>query len=354
MKYNKAAKIFVAGHNGMVGSSIIRHLKESGYTNILVAERELCDLRNQAQVNALFEREKPEFVFLAAAKVGGIMANKTYKADFIYDNIMIASNVINASYSYGVKKLLNLGSSCIYPKFADQPIKEEYLLKGELEPTNQPYAIAKIAAIELCKSFNFQYGTDYLSLMPTNLYGEGDNYNLETSHVLPAILRKMQLAKWLMEGNFEQIEQDIQKNPIGFGIDQKLDFNNRNSIIDGFAQIGITENSLILWGTGKVLREFLHTDDVAKAALFFMEEHTFASMGDFVNIGTGKDISIKALAETIQKAVGYEGNIDFDSTKPDGTPRKLLDVSKAKSLGWQYEIELEDGVKMILDDYRNL
>ncbi len=351
MKYNKTAKIFVAGHKGMVGSAIHRLLKESGYTNIVTAGRERCDLRNQAEVEAFFAEEKPEYIFLAAAKVGGIMANKTYKADFIYDNLMIAANVIHAGYKHGVKKLLNLGSSCIYPKFADQPIKEEYLLSGVLEPTNQPYALAKIAAIELCKSYNFQHGTDFLSLMPTNLYGKGDNYNLETSHVLPAIMRKMLLAKWLMEGNFKSIESDLKKHPLGFNLENKIDFSNKNSLIEAFAKIGITESSLVLWGTGKVLREFLHTDDLAKAAVFFMEEHSFASMGDFVNIGTGKDISINELAETIKHIVGYEGKLEFDISKPDGTPRKLLDVSKAKSLGWSYTIETEEGIKSVLEDY---
>lgn len=351
MKYNKSAKIFIAGHNGMVGSAIVRLLEKSGYDNLITADRKVCDLRNQAETNAFFTKEKPEYVFLAAAKVGGIMANKTYKAEFIYDNIMIAANIIEASHKHGVKKLLNLGSSCIYPKLANQPIKEEYLLSGELEPTNQPYAIAKIAAIELCTSYNFQHGTDFLSLMPTNLYGEGDNYNLETSHVLPAILRKMQLAKWLMEGNYREIEKDLAKFPLGFGIDQKIDMSSKDSITESLAQIGITKSSLILWGTGKVLREFLHTDDLARAALFFMEEHTYSSMGAFVNIGTGKDISIRELAEIIKSTIGYEGNLEFDSTKPDGTPRKLLDVSKAKSLGWQYTIEPEEGIKKVFEGY---
>ncbi len=351
MKFNKNAKIFVAGHRGMVGSAIVKKLKEAGYNNIVTARKNECDLTNQRQVNEFFALEKPEFVFLAAAKVGGIMANKTYKADFIYDNIMIASNVIHASYQNNVKKLLNLGSSCIYPKFAEQPIKEEYLLTGELEPTNQPYALAKIAAIELCKSYNFQHGTNFLSLMPTNLFGSGDNYNLETSHVLPAILRKMFLSKWLMEANYDKIAADIAKYPLGFDLEKSHNLKDKHELKEALSKIGVTETSLTLWGSGKVLREFLHTDDLAISAIYFMEEHNYESMGDFVNIGTGKDISIRELAETIQRAVGYEGKLLFDTSKPDGTPRKLLDVSKAKSLGWQYSIELEYGIENLVLEY---
>ncbi len=349
MKSDKNARIFVAGDRGMVGSAIVRKLETAGYDNIITVGKDICDLRNQSEVHRFFEDQKPDYVFIAAAKVGGIMANKTYKADFIYDNLMIAANLIHASYLYKVKKVLNLGSSCIYPKFAPQPIKEEYLLTSDLEPTNQPYAIAKIAAIELCKSYNFQYGTDFISLMPTNLYGTGDNYNLETSHVLPAIIRKMLLAKWLMEGQYSSIISDFKKNTPGFEISSAKE--QEQSINRILSDIGITDSTLTLWGTGKALREFLHTDDLADAAIYFMENHSFSSIRDFVNIGSGKEITIRDLAYLIKNIIGYDGDILFDKSKPDGTPRKLLDVSKAKLLGWTHKIELVDGIKTVVRQY---
>ncbi|OGW46952.1 MAG: GDP-fucose synthetase [Nitrospirae bacterium GWC2_57_9] len=307
---NRDAKIYIAGHRGLVGSALLRRLQDQGYTNLLIKGSKELDLRRQVEVEAFFEQERPEYVFLAAAKVGGILANNTYKAEFIYDNIMIAANIINAAYRSGVKKLLNLGSSCIYPKFAPQPIKEDQLLTGLLEPTNEPYAIAKIAAIKLCRYYNEQYGTNYLSVMPTNLYGPNDNFNLETSHVLPALIRKFHDAK----------------------------ISNRSSVT--------------LWGSGEPFREFLYVDDLADACFFLMERYDYKDIGDFVNIGTGRDIRIKDLALLVKKTVSYEGEIINDRTKPDGTPKKLLDVSKINALGWTAKTSLEEGIKKTYDHFR--
>ncbi|MCB9501738.1 MAG: GDP-L-fucose synthase [Deferribacteres bacterium] len=292
---NKDSKLYVAGHTGLVGSAIMRKLEIEGYQNVVTARSEELDLRDQQQVDAFFEHEKPEYVFLAAAKVGGIMANSTYPAEFIYDNLMIATNVIHAAYKYGVKKLLNLGSSCIYPKNAPQPLKEEYLLTAPLEPTNEPYAIAKISAIKLCQSYNRQYGTNFISAMPTNLYGPGDNFDLETSHVLPAMIRKFHEAK----------------------------VNNAQKVT--------------LWGTGAPRREFLYSDDLADALLFLMHKFDATGEVDFVNVGTGEDISIKDLAELVREAVGYEGQVGWDTSKPDGAMRKMLNVGKLFQIGWEYK-----------------
>ncbi len=297
------SRIYVAGHRGLVGSAIMRKLESDGYTNIAVRTSKELDLRRQIEVEAFFTQEKPDYVFLAAAKVGGILANNTYKAEFIYDNIIIAANVINAAYKAGVKKLLNLGSSCIYPKFAPQPMKEEYLLTGILEPTNEPYAIAKIAAIKLCRYYNEQNGTNFISVMPTNLYGPNDNFDLETSHVLPALIRKFHEAK-------------VAKH-----------------------------DSVVLWGTGEPLREFLYVDDLADACVFLMKNYDYSDIGEFINIGTGTDIKIVELAQLIKRITGFEGEIRHDRTKPDGTPRKLLDISRICSLGWGPKTSLEDGIK---------
>ena len=297
---NKDSKIYVAGHRGLVGSAIMRKLQQEGYTNIITRTHKELDLTNQAQTQEFFEKEKPEYVFLAAAKVGGIHANNTYPADFAYINIMIESNVIKASYDYGVKKLLFLGSSCIYPKLCPQPIKEEYLLTGPLEKTNEAYAIAKIAGLKMCQYFNRQYGTNYISVMPTNLYGPNDNFDLETSHVLPALIRKFHEAK-----------------------------------IDNKPYVEV-------WGTGTPRREFLHVDDLADAVIYLMNNY---DENEPLNIGTGKDITIKELAELIKEIVGYEGEIKFDTTKPDGTPRKLLDVSRLHATGWKHKIELREGIQ---------
>lgn len=305
---DKNSKIYVAGHRGMVGSAIIRRLKELGYYNIVVANRNQLDLINQSDVYNFIKNQQPEYVFLAAAKVGGINDNNTKKADYIYDNIMIQSNIINASHKFGVKKLLFLGSSCIYPKFSEQPIKEEYLLTGSLEPTNDAYAIAKISGIKMCQSFNQQYNTNFISVMPTNLYGPNDNYDLKSSHVLPALIRKFHEAK---VNNSDKVE---------------------------------------IWGTGTPMREFLYVDDLADACVHLMNEY---NDGEIVNIGTGKDITIKQLAETIKEIVGFQGDIYFNSDMPDGTPRKLLDVSKLKNLGWQYKTELKEGIELAYQDFKN-
>lgn len=303
---NKDSKIYVAGHRGLVGSAIVRNLEERGYTNIICRTHKELDLTRQADVEKFFEEEKPEYVFLAAAKVGGIHANNTRPAEFIYENLMIESNIIHSAYKYGVKKLLFLGSSCIYPKFANQPIKEEYLLTGELEPTNEAYAIAKITGIELCKFYRRQYGCDFISAMPTNLYGINDNFDLETSHVLPALIRKFHEAK----------------------------INNQEEVV--------------MWGTGKPLREFMYVDDLADALVHLMVNY---SDEIHVNMGTGKDLSIGELAQIVKEVVGYEGKIVNDLSKPDGTPRKLLDVSRLEATGWKYKTELREGIEKVYKWY---
>ncbi|BBE30213.1 GDP-L-fucose synthase [Tepiditoga spiralis] len=353
----KNSKIYVAGHRGLVGSAIIRKLKSDGYTNIITKTHKELDLTNQQETREFFEQEKPEYVFLAAAKVGGILANDTYKADFIYQNIMIASNVIEASYKYGVKKLLNLGSSCIYPKYAKQPMKEEELLTGELESTNEPYAIAKISAIKMCRYFNEQYGTNFISVMPTNLYGPNDNFNLETAHVLPALIRKFYLGKLLEEEKYDKIIENIKKYKIGFNLDKEIDFDNKDSILKVLKKVGVTKEAITLWGSGEIYREFLYVEDMADACVYLMKnieakEMKKVSLDYFVNIGTGKDIKIKELSNLIKEIIEYNGETIYDKTKPDGTPKKLLDVSKLNSLGWKHNIELEKGVKLIYDWFR--
>lgn len=356
----KEAKIFVAGHKGLVGSAIVRKLKEKGYTNIITKDKSEVDLRRQEEVERFFEKEKPDYVFLAAAKVGGILANNTYPAEFIYDNLAIALNVIHSAYKYRVKKLLNLGSSCIYPKYAPQPMKEEYLLTGSLEPTNEAYAIAKISAIKLVRYYNQQYGTNFISVMPTNLYGPNDNFNLETSHVLPALIRKFHLAKLLEQGNIEGIKKDFRKYPIGFGLDKEINFNDNDSILKVLSKLGIVSLasmvSLTIWGSGEVYREFLYVDDLADACVYLMENIDASDMTKlcndyFVNVGTGKDIKIKDLAILIKDIVGFKGEITHDLTKPDGTPRKLLDVSKINQLGWKAKTRLEEGILKTYEEY---
>jgi len=356
----KEAKIFVAGHKGLVGSAIVRKLREKGYTNIITKDKSEVDLRRQEEVERFFEKEKPDYVFLAAAKVGGILANNTYPAEFIYDNLAIALNVIHSAYKYRVKKLLNLGSSCIYPKYAPQPMKEEYLLTGSLEPTNEAYAIAKISAIKLVRYYNQQYGTNFISVMPTNLYGPNDNFNLETSHVLPALIRKFHLAKLLEQGEIEGIKKDFRKYPIGFGLDKEIDFNDNDSILKVLSKLGIvslaSKVSLTIWGSGEVYREFLYVDDLADACVYLMENIDAPDMAKlcsdyFVNVGTGKDITIKDLAILIKDIVGFKGEITHDLTKPDGTPRKLLDVSKINQLGWKAKTSLEEGILKTYEEY---
>ena len=305
----KESKIYVAGHRGMVGSAIVRKLTSLGYTNLLTRTSAELDLRNQQQVADFFDVEMPEYVFLAAAKVGGIVANNTYRADFLYENLAIQNNIIHGSYLNKVKKLMFLGSSCIYPKLAPQPLKESYLLSGYLEPTNEPYAIAKIAGIKMCEAYRAQYGCNFISVMPTNLYGTNDNYDLINSHVLPAMIRKFHEAK------------------------EK------------------SASEMTLWGTGSPMREFLHADDLAEACLFLMENY---NESELVNIGTGEDVTIKNLAALVKQIVGFQGNIIWDTSKPDGTPRKLMDVSKLHGLGWHHKIALEDGIKLAYQDFLKL
>ena len=332
------AKIYVAGHKGLVGSEIIRALRARGAKTIITRTSSELDLRRQADVEAFFASERPEYVFLAAARVGGILANSTYKAEFIYDNMMIAANVINASYKFKVKKLLNLGSSCIYPKLAEQPMNEDCLLTGSLEPTNEPYAIAKIAAIKLCRYYNEQYGTDFISLMPTNLYGPGDNFNLETSHVLPALMRKFHLAKLLSDARFDEIKADV----TDFAQSGEMIESELKALLKG---LGVTGTDVTIWGSGEPYREFLYVEDIGQASLFLMENYGADKIGEFVNIGTGKDIKIKELGELIKGIVGFEGGIIHDTSKPDGTPRKLLDITRAESLGWKPSTTLSDGIE---------
>ncbi len=353
MKFNKNSKIFVAGARGLVGSAILEKLKALGYENIIHPSKQELDLRIQSEVESFFEKHHPEFVFLAAAKVGGILANKTYPAEFIYDNLAIAINVIHSSYKFGVTKLLNLGSSCIYPKFCPQPMKEEYLLTGSLEPTNEPYAIAKIAALKMCQAYNRQYSTNFITLMPTNLYGIKDNFNLETSHVLPALIRKFILAKLLSENKFELIARDIHKRPLGFGIGTNIEFNNEQEIENLLGRFGIYRNKVVLWGSGKAKREFLFVDDLADACIYFIQNFDYTEVSPFVNIGTGEDIAIGDLAYLIRNLVNFKGEIVFDKSKPDGTPRKLLDVSKAKQLGWHARTSLEEGLTKVINAYLN-
>jgi GDP-L-fucose synthase len=305
---NKESKIYIAGHRGMVGSALVRVLEQNGYNNLVLKTSKELNLTDQLAVKVFFESEKPEYVFLAAAKVGGIVANNTYRAEFIYENLMIQNNVIHNSYLSGVKKLMFLGSSCIYPKNAPQPLKEEYLLTGLLEPTNEPYAIAKIAGIKMCEAYRDQYGCNFISVLPTNLYGPNDNYDLKNSHVLPALLRKFMEAK------------------------------NKG------------DNSVTLWGTGTPLREFLHVDDLASACLFLMKSY---NEREFLNIGVGEDISILDLAKLIKTIVGFEGEIILDQSKPDGTPRKLMDVSRLNELGWEAEIYLDEGIKKVYMEIEN-
>ncbi len=344
-------KIYVAGHRGLVGSSIKRRLDSRGYGNLVFKTSAELDLRRQRETESFFEKEKPDYVFLAAAKVGGILANDTYRAEFIYDNIMIAANVIHSAYRYGVKKLLNLGSSCIYPKFAPQPLKEDYLLTGSLEPTNEPYAIAKISAIKLCRYYNEQYRTNFISVMPTNLYGPNDNFNLETAHVLPALIRKFHLAKLLRERDFPSIVRDVKRYRLGFGIDGKINYEDEDSLTLALKKLGITRDYVLLWGSGEVYREFLYVDDLSDACIFLMENYDYRDIGEFINIGVGEDIKVKELAGIIRDIVGFEGDIRHDLSKPDGTPRKLLDVSRIKKLGWEPKVGLKEGLTLTYNWY---
>jgi len=388
---NKDSKIYIAGHRGLVGSAILKNLKSKGYTNFITKTHKELNLIDQLEVATFFETEKPEYVFLAAAKVGGIIANNTYRGEFIYENIMIQSNVIHQSYVHKVKKLMFLGSTCIYPKNCPQPMKEEYLLTDELEYTNEPYAIAKIAGIKMCESYNLQYGTNFLSVQPTNLYGPNDNFDLEKSHVLPALLRKIHLGKALENSDLETVRKDLDKLPIE-GISGKSSEKEIEKILRKYGiKKSKTENhksqiSIEVWGSGKPMREFLWSEDMADACVFLMEKVDFNDLvspfggdaqraegeGDMdsfppsgemsagqrgrnthINIGTGKEISIKELAETVKNRVDFKGELHFNTKKPDGTLRKLTDSSKLHKLGWKHSVGLEDGIKKIYDWYLN-
>ena len=367
----KTSKIYVAGHRGLVGSAILRHLQSAGYSNIVIRTHAELDLIRQTDVEGFFAEEQPEYIFLAAAKVGGIWANKTYPAEFIYNNLAIQNNVIHAAWKIGVNGLLFLGSSCIYPKLAPQPIKEEYLLSGSLEPTNEPYAVAKIAGIELCDSYNRRYGAHFLSVMPNNLYGPNDNYDLQDSHVLPALIRKFHLAKLAMNGDWElikkdevtngRIPQDIMANLVAIAQDQGKPI---PDFVRPFAQGAIGYSGVTLWGSGSPRRELLHVDDLADACVSLMNlpRDRFESLGYYdknadhfvlplINIGTGKDLPIRELAEMVAKLIGFDGDVEWDSSKPDGTPQKLLDITRLTRLGWRSKISLEEGIRSVYQDY---
>ena len=353
---DKNAKIYVAGHRGLVGSAIWKNLQDKGYTNLIGKTHKELDLLDAVSVRKFFDEEQPEYVFLAAAFVGGIMANSIYRADFIYKNLQIQQNVIGESFRHNVKKLLFLGSTCIYPRDAEQPMKEEVLLTSPLEYTNEPYAIAKIAGLKMCESFNLQYGTNYIAVMPTNLYGPNDNFDLERSHVLPAMIRKIHLAHCLKQGDWDAICKDLNQRPVE-GIDGN---SSKEDILAILAKYGISNSEVKLWGTGTPLREFLWSEEMADASIFVMEHVEFKdtnTQGDkdirncHINIGTGKEISIRDLAELIVSTVGYQGQLTFDSTKPDGTMRKLTDPSKLHALGWHHKVEIEEGVQRMYNWY---
>ena len=357
---NKESKIYIAGHRGLVGSAIVNNLKAKGYTNVIGKTHSELDLLDQQAVAEFFHTEKPEYVFLAAAKVGGIVANNTYRADFIYENLQIQNNIIHQSYKHAVKKLMFLGSTCIYPKNAPQPMPEDCLLTDTLEYTNEPYAIAKIAGIKMCESYNLQYGTNYISVMPTNLYGPNDNFDLEKSHVLPALIRKIHCAKLLNEEKYDEVVKDLDVKNIGEAKEYLTNF-------------GVDENKVEIWGSGKPMREFLWSEDMADACVFIMENRDFTDTytttdgsnttctanevknqeirNTHINIGTGMDISIRELAETIQEIIGFKGELYFNADKPDGTMKKLTDVSKLHSLGWHHKVELEEGIRRMYNWY---
>ena len=403
MTLDKNSKIYVAGHNGLVGSAIWNNLLQRGYTNLVGRSHQELDLTDQVAVKEFFDEERPDAVVLAAAFVGGIMANSLYRADFIMMNMKIQCNVISEAYMHGVQKLLFLGSTCIYPKNAPQPMKEDCLLTSPLEYTNEEYAIAKIAGLKMCESYNLQYGTNYIAVMPTNLYGPNDNFHLENSHVMPAMMRKIYLAKLIHDGAWDKISIDLSKRPVegvtGEGLVQEfndskslsLNTLNRQKVLDVLAKYGIFDNRVVLWGTGKPLREFLWSEDMADASVHVLLNVDFKdiigiekyssvhfgastdgavdrnhsagrggaipSLGEIrnchINVGTGKELTIRELSELVVKAVGFEGQVEFDASKPDGTMRKLIDVSKLHSLGWTHKVEIEDGVKKLFEWYKN-
>ena len=358
---NKNAKIYIAGHRGLVGSAILKNLKNKGYTNFITRTRKELNLINTNSVADFFKEEKPEYVFLAAAKVGGIVANNKYRADFIYENLMIQNNVIHQSYIHNVKKLLFLGSTCIYPKLTKQPMEEHSLLTGELEFTNEPYAIAKIAGIKMCENYNIQYGTNFISVMPTNLYGPNDNFDLEKSHVLPALIRKIHLGKALENNDWKSIKEDLNKLPIE-GVSGK---NPKREILNTLRQYGIKINKdsvqIEIWGSGKPMRELLWSEDMADACVFIMQNKNFKDTvkdqkeikNSHINIGTGIDLSITELADVIKNIIGFKGGFSYDTDKPDGTMKKLTDVSKLSNLGWKHKVALKDGVERMYKWYNS-
>ena len=355
----KSSKIYIAGHKGLVGSAILKNLEAKGYTNFVLRSSSELDLRDQNAVSLFFAQEKPEYVVLAAAKVGGIIANNVYRADFIYENLQIQNNVIHNAYLNGVKKLLFLGSTCIYPKNAPQPLEEDSLLTSPLEYTNEPYAIAKIAGIKMCESYNIQYGTNFISVMPTNLYGPNDNFNLEKSHVLPALIRKIHLGFCLENENWDAIQRDLNRYPIeGVSGNSSMD-----SILEVLKKYGISNNNskviIEIWGSGKPRREFLWSEDMADASVFFLEKINFNDLtkngseirNTHINIGTGSDVSIKELAETIKEKVGFKGEFVYNTSKPDGTMQKLTDVSKLHELGWKHKVDINQGIEKMYQWY---
>lgn len=359
---DKSAKIYVAGHHGLVGSAIWNNLKERGYNNLVGRSHKELDLLDSMAVKAFFDEEQPDAVILAAAHVGGIMANLQYRADFIYQNLQIQQNVIGESFRHGVKKLLFLGSTCIYPREAPQPMKEEVLLTSPLEYTNEPYAIAKIAGLKMCESFNLQYGTNYIAVMPTNLYGPNDNFHLENSHVLPAMIRKIHLAKCLNEGDWDAVCKDINLRPVE-GVNGN---NTHQEILEKLAKFGITPEAVTLWGTGKPMREFLWSEEMADASVHVLLNVDFKQTYDaaqknadgiteirncHINVGTGKEVSIREAAEKIMKEIGFKGELRWDASKPDGTLRKLTDVSKLHSLGWHHKVEIDEGIHRLYKWY---
>ena len=360
----KTSKIYIAGHNGLVGSAIWNNLKQRGYTNLIGKSHRELDLLDAATVKRFFDEEQPEAVVLAAAHVGGIMANLVYRADFIYENLQIQQNVIGESFRHGVKKLLFLGSTCIYPREAPQPMKEDCLLTSPLEYTNEPYAIAKIAGLKMCESFNIQYGTNYIAVMPTNLYGPNDNFHLENSHVLPAMIRKIHLAKCLNEGNWEAVRKDIGLRPVSMQKDgEKIIVNAESSeemILNVLAHYGITPEAVTLWGTGKPMREFLWSEEMADASVHVLLNVNFKDTyperskeirNCHINVGTGKEISIREVAERIMTEIGFKGELRWDASKPDGTLRKLTDVSKLHDLGWHHQVEIDEGIHRLYEWY---
>ena len=361
---NKNSKIYIAGHNGLVGSAIWNNLKQRGYTNLVGKSHRELDLLDAVAVKKFFDEEQPEAVVLAAAHVGGIMANLVYRADFIYENLQIQQNVIGESFRHGVKKLLFLGSTCIYPREAPQPMKEDCLLTSPLEYTNEPYAIAKIAGLKMCESFNLQYGTNYIAVMPTNLYGPNDNFHLENSHVLPAMIRKIHLAKCLNEGNWEAVRKDIGLRPVSMQKNhEKVVVNAESSqeaILEVLSQYGITPEAVTLWGTGKPMREFLWSEEMADASVHVLLNVDFKDTypegskeirNCHINVGTGKEISIREVAEKIMEEIGFKGELRWDSSKPDGTLRKLTDVTKLHGLGWHHQVEIDEGIHRLYEWY---